>query len=56
MSRKGRARLAATAPGLMRLCAGPGNGLLLGAEICAPAGEHLAHLLALAVDQDLSVP
>ena len=55
-SRQGRARLAATASGLMRLYADPGNGRLLGAEICAPAGEHMAHLLALAVDQGLSVP
>ncbi|MCC6000390.1 MAG: dihydrolipoyl dehydrogenase [Pararhodobacter sp.] len=55
-SRQGRARLAATASGLLRLYADPVNGRLLGAEICAPAGEHMAHLLALAVDQGLNVP
>lgn len=29
--------------------------MLLGAEMCAPDGEHLAHLLARAIQQRLSV-
>lgn len=31
------------------------NGRLLGAEMCVPAGEHMAHLLALAIDRSLTV-
>ncbi len=29
--------------------------MLLGAEMCAPEGEHLAHLLSLAIQQKLTV-
>ena len=29
--------------------------MLRGAELCAPAGEHMAHLLALALTQKLTV-
>lgn len=31
------------------------SGRILGAELCAPSGEHLAHLLALAIDRSLTV-
>jgi dihydrolipoamide dehydrogenase len=31
------------------------GGRLLGAEMCVPAAEHLAHLLALAVERSLTV-
>ena len=55
-ARQGRARIAAANAGLMRLYADPGDGRLLGVEMCAPAGEHMAHLLALAVQRRLSVP
>ncbi|MCC5970418.1 MAG: dihydrolipoyl dehydrogenase [Pararhodobacter sp.] len=55
-SRQGRARIAATAHGVLRLYARPSDGQLLGAEMCAPAAEHLAHLLALAVEQKMRVP
>lgn len=41
--------------GLIRLYASAQNGRLLGAEMCAPAAEHMAHLLALAIDQVLTV-
>lgn len=54
-SRQGRARAAQRNRGLLRIQAETGSGRLLGAELCAPAGEHLAHLLALAIDQGLSV-
>ena len=30
------------------------TGRLLGAELCAPAGEHLAHLIALAIDREMT--
>jgi dihydrolipoamide dehydrogenase len=41
--------------GILRLYAEPGSGRLLGAEMCAPAAEHVAHLLALAVERSLTV-
>lgn len=52
--RQGRAVAAGTNRGVLRVYAEKGSGLLLGAEMCAPEGEHLAHLLALAVQQKLS--
>lgn len=55
-ARQGRARVAQSHYGLLRVYAEPGSGRLLGAEMCAPAGEHLAHLLALAIDRELTVP
>lgn len=53
--RQGRARAALRNKGLVHVYADKQSGLLLGAEMCAPAGEHLAHLLALAIDQSLTV-
>ena len=40
-----------------RICihADQATGRLLGAEMCAPQGEHMAHLLALAIQQKLTV-
>jgi dihydrolipoamide dehydrogenase len=52
--RQGRAVAAGTNRGALRVYGEKGSGLLLGAEMCAPEGEHLAHLLALAVQQRLS--
>jgi len=54
-NRQGRARSAQSNRGMLRVYAAADSGRLLGAEMCAPAGEHLAHLLALAIDQSLSV-
>ncbi len=54
-ARQGRALAAGTNHGILRVYAERASGLLLGAEICAPEGEHMAHLLALAVQQRLSV-
>lgn len=48
-SNQGRARIAAENRGMLRLYANREDGRLLGAEMCAPRGEHLAHLLALAI-------
>jgi dihydrolipoamide dehydrogenase len=41
--------------GVLRVYANKADGRLLGAELCAPAGEHLAHLLALAIEGGLTV-
>jgi len=52
---QGRARAGQRNKGIMRLYAEPESGRLLGTEMCAPAGEHMAHLLALAIDRSLTV-
>ncbi|SFU49475.1 dihydrolipoamide dehydrogenase [Nitrosomonas eutropha] len=54
-SNQGRARSAQSNRGALRVYAAASNGRLLGAEICAPSGEHFAHLLALAIGQSLNV-
>lgn len=54
-ARHGRARMAQTNEGVLRIYADRAEGRLLGAELCSPAGEHLAHLLALAVERGLTV-
>jgi dihydrolipoamide dehydrogenase len=53
--RQGRALAAGTNEGTIRVYGEKETGLLLGAELCAPEGEHLAHLLALAIQRSLSV-
>jgi len=53
--RQGRARTGQCNKGILRIYAAMDNGRLLGAEMCAPAGEHMAHLLALAIDRSLTV-
>ncbi len=52
---QGRARAGQRNAGRIALYADGTDGKLLGAELCAPAGEHLAHLLGLAVSQGLGV-
>lgn len=47
-SDQGRARAEARAEGCMAIYADP-QGRLIGADICVPGGEHLAHLLVWAV-------
>lgn len=54
-ARQGRARAGQRNAGRLCVYADAANGRLLGAELCAPAGEHLAHLLALALSQQLRV-
>jgi dihydrolipoamide dehydrogenase len=54
-TRQGRAIAMRSAHGKLKVYAEPGSGRLLGAEIVAPHGEHLAHLLALAIERQLSV-
>ena len=52
---QGRARAALRNRGRLHVHADRSTGRLLGAEMCAPDGEHLAHLLALAVQRQLTV-
>lgn len=52
---QGRARIMQENRGLLRLYAARTDGRLLGAEMAVPAAEHLAHLLALAIGQGLTV-
>jgi dihydrolipoamide dehydrogenase len=40
--------------GLLRIYADGETGCLRGAEMCAPGGEHLAHLLALAIEHEMT--
>lgn len=54
-SGQARARMAQTAAGGMRLHADRRTGRILAAEMCVPAAEHLAHLLALAVERGMTV-
>ena len=53
--RQGRARAGQRNDGRLCVYADKATGRLLGAELCAPAGEHMAHLLALAVGQEMTV-
>ena len=50
---QGRARVLRQNHGLLRIYGEPGTGRLLGAEMIAPRGEHLAHLLAWAIQMDM---
>jgi dihydrolipoamide dehydrogenase len=52
---QGRATLAAENHGVARIYASRADNRLVGAELCAPRGEHLAHLLALAISQKATV-
>ena len=54
-ARQGRARIVKRNVGLMRLYADKETGWLKGAEMCVPAAEHIAHLLALAIERGLTV-
>jgi dihydrolipoamide dehydrogenase len=54
-ARQGRARVAQRNHGLLRVYADAASARLLGAELVAPAGEHLAHLIALAIERELTV-
>jgi dihydrolipoamide dehydrogenase len=48
-SHQGRALMASENRGRVRVYADRNDGRLVGAELCAPRGEHLAHLLACAI-------
>lgn len=50
-SDQGRARVEGINEGVLTLYAAAPEGRLIGADLCAPAGEHLAHMLAWAIQQ-----
>ena len=52
---QGRARILLRNKGLANLYADPATGRFLGAEMLAPAAEHLAHLLAWALQNRMTV-
>lgn len=54
-SRQGRARVIGKNVGMTRIYATRMDGVLRGAEIAGPGAEHMAHLLAWAVQQGLCV-
>ena len=53
---QGRSRVMLKNQGLLRLYAEQGSGLFLGAEMAGPRAEHLAHLLAWAHQQRMTIP
>ncbi|MNJ91291.1 Dihydrolipoyl dehydrogenase [compost metagenome] len=53
--KQGRALAKMDNYGLLKVFADQKSGLLLGAEIFAPEGEHLAHILASAIESKLTV-
>jgi dihydrolipoamide dehydrogenase len=54
-SKQARARMAQTAAGLVRIHAERETGRVVAAEMCVPGAEHLAHMLALAIEQHMTV-
>jgi dihydrolipoamide dehydrogenase len=53
---QGRAVMSGRDHGMMRFYADDRTSRLLGAELCVPEGEHIGHLLAWAVQQQMTVP
>lgn len=54
-SHQGRATVAAANKGLLRVYADRKTQRLIGAELCTPQAEHLAHLLAFAIERSSTV-
>jgi dihydrolipoamide dehydrogenase len=54
-SRQARARMGQRAAGVLQIFAERESGRILGAEMCAPGAEHLAHLVALAIEGGMKV-
>lgn len=52
---QGRAKIIGNNRGILRLYADKSTGKLLGTEMIAPQGEHLGHLLAWAIQHELTV-
>ncbi|MEZ4741997.1 MAG: dihydrolipoyl dehydrogenase [Bdellovibrionota bacterium] len=52
---QGRALVMAKNKGLLKVYGGKQDGKILGAEMLAPSGEHLGHLLAWSIQQKLTV-
>lgn len=53
-SDQGRARVEARNEGALTVYAAAPDGVLIGADLVAPAGEHLGHLLAWAIQQKMT--
>jgi len=53
-SDQGRALMASENRGRLRVYADRNDGRLVGAELCAPRGEHLSHLLACAIHERMT--
>ncbi|WP_017670604.1 dihydrolipoyl dehydrogenase [Blastomonas sp. AAP53] len=53
-SDQGRAKVEACNEGALTLYAAAPDGVLIGADLVAPAGEHLGHLLAWAIQQKMT--
>lgn len=53
---QGRSRVMLKNRGLLHVYAEQGTGLFLGAEMIGPAAEHIAHLLAWALQNHMTVP
>lgn len=53
---QGRSRVMLKNKGILHIYAEYGTGIFLGAEMFGPAAEHIAHLLAWAIQKRLSVP
>ncbi len=51
---QGRARILSQNQGILRIYADKQTGKLLGAEMIAPQGEHIAHLLAHGIQQNMT--
>ena len=54
-AQQGRATIMAENRGMLRVYGDKQTGRVLGAELAAPRGEHLAHLLAWAVQKEMTV-
>ncbi len=54
-TQQARAMAMLRAAGLLHVYAEPGSGRLLGAEMIVPGAEHLGHLLALAIQREMTV-
>ena len=52
---QGRSRVMLQNHGLLRVYGASGSGRFLGAELCGPRGEHLAHLMAWALQNEMTV-
>lgn len=52
---QGRAKIENCNQGMLRIYGSKRTGKILGAECIAPGGEHMAHLLAWAIQQELTV-
>lgn len=52
--RQGRSRIMDKNKGILRIYAEPSRGMILGAEMMAPEGEYIGHLLAWAIQKELT--